>query len=107
MTLLLACNRRKVCDNSSMIIPQFTIRSLLLWTVVAAVLAWIVSQGLAGAMWAQSLAWTAAFAGLLLCFHALLFAMIRRFSYLQGKHGPRVVTPFATPQASDHPSTAE
>lgn len=56
-----------------MLIPQFSIRTLFALTALAAVVAWVLSQAVYGALWAQCAAWTIVFAACLLAVHGIFF----------------------------------
>ena len=56
-----------------MLLPQFTIRTLLAITAVAALIAWIIQQSAAGAAWAQAASVMVAFAVILFARYALFF----------------------------------
>lgn len=58
-----------------MLIPQFSIRTLLALTVLAALVAWVLSQAAAGETWAQCTGYTLVFVvGLFLVYGALFLA---------------------------------
>jgi hypothetical protein len=92
-----------------MLIPKFTIRTILIITAAVAVLAWVISQGTAGAKWAQSLAWVAAFVVLLFGVYACCFTLMLLVSKLLQARGiqSQTTVPFATPHASELQPPAE
>lgn len=87
-----------------MLIPQFSIRTLLALTAVAAMIAWVLHQATAGALWAKSTAASVAFVAVLFAMYAALFVA----SWVAGRlfgiivpEGEPVVSPFATSQSGE------
>jgi hypothetical protein len=56
-----------------MLIPQFSLRTLLALTVLAALVAWVLSQAAAGATWAQCTGYTLVFVVVLFLAYGGLF----------------------------------
>lgn len=100
-----------------MLLPRFTIRSLLGLTVLAALVAWVLQQSVQGALWAQCAAWTLVFVGLLFAAYATLFLAAWCTGQILGivfpthmpvdspfasatPPGPVGASPFAEPQAA-------
>src|SRR5690242_3839825 len=95
-----ACKPRSLCDNPIMLFPQFSIRSLLLLTALAAVISLVLQQAVAGAVWAQCAGWTLVFIGLLFAAYALLFLLAYGLGQVTGAMRPHytpVASPFAAP----------
>lgn len=82
-----------------MLIPQFSIRSLLTLTAVAAVISLILQQAVAGALWAQCAGWTFVFIGNLFGAYAGLFLLAWGLGQMTGAIRPTYV-PVASPFAS-------
>lgn len=85
-----------------MLLPQFTIRSLLALTAVCAVVSLILQQAVAGALWAQCAGWTFVFVGILFAAHAALFLLTWGVGQMTGVMRPTytpVASPFALPNA--------
>ena len=83
-----------------MLLPQFTIRSLLALTAVAAVVSLVLQQAVAGALWAQCTAWTFVFIGALFAAYAGLFLLVWLAGQMLGVMRPTyapVASPFAIP----------
>ena len=96
---LRGCKRRLFCDNPIMLIPQFSIRALLLLTAVAAVISLVLQQAVAGALWAQCAGWTFVFIGVLFAAYAGLFLLAWGLGQITGTMRPtytRVASPFAS-----------
>jgi hypothetical protein len=93
------CKRRFFCDNPIMLIPQFSIRTLLILTAVAAVISLVLQQAVAGALWAQCAGWTFVFIGILFAAYAGLFLLAWGLGQMTGtmRH---TYTPVASPFAS-------
>jgi hypothetical protein len=64
-----------------MLLPQFSIRTLLGLTAVAGLVSLILQQAVAGALWAQCAGWTLLFLAALFACYAGLFLV----AYLTGK----------------------
>lgn len=82
-----------------MLIPQFSIRTLLLLTAVAAVVSLVLQQAVAGALWAQCAGWTLVFIGILFGSYAGLFLLAWGLGQMTGTMRPNYV-PVASPFAS-------
>jgi hypothetical protein len=82
-----------------MLIPQFSIRSLMALTAVAAVISLVLQQAAAGALWAQCAGWTLVFIGILFGAYAGLFLLAWGLGQMTGAIRPTyvpVASPFAT-----------
>jgi len=82
-----------------MLIPQFSIRSLMALTAVAAVISLVLQQAWAGALWAQCAGWTLVFIGILFAAYAGLFLLAWGLGQMTGAIRPTYV-PVASPFAS-------
>lgn len=82
-----------------MLIPQFSIRSLLALTAVAAVISLILQQAVAGALWAQCAGWTFVFIGIVFGVYAGLFLLAWGLGQMTGAIRPKY-TPVASPFAA-------
>jgi hypothetical protein len=82
-----------------MLIPQFSIRTLLLLTAVAAVVSLVLQQAVAGSLWAQCAGWTLVFIGILFAAYAGLFLLAWGLGQMTGTMRPHYV-PVASPFAS-------
>lgn len=82
-----------------MLIPQFSIRALMLLTAVAAVVSLVLQQAVAGALWAQCAGWTLVFIGILFAAYAGLFLLAWGLGQMTGAIRPQYV-PVASPFAS-------
>jgi hypothetical protein len=78
-----------------MLLPRFTIRSLLALTALSALVAWVLQQAWAGALWAQCAGWTLVFVGVLFGTYAALFLVAWIAGQILG-----IVRPTYTPMAS-------
>ena len=81
-----------------MLLPQFSIRSLLLLTAVAGAVSLVLQQAVAGAAWAQCAGWTFVFLAALLVAYAILFLLAYGLGQISGEMRPHY-TPVATPFA--------
>jgi hypothetical protein len=95
-----------LCDNPIMLLPQFTIRSLLALTALAAVISLILQQAVAGALWAQCAGWTLVFVGVLFATYAGLFLLTWGVGQATGAMRTNYV-PVASPFAAAGPVEAE
>jgi hypothetical protein len=82
-----------------MLIPQFSIRTLLALTTVAAVISLVLQQAFVGALWAQCAGWTFVFIGILFAAYAGLFLLAWGLGQITGTIRP-TYTPVASPFAS-------
>jgi hypothetical protein len=82
-----------------MIIPQFSIRTLLALTAVAAIVSLVLQQAVAGALWAQCAGWTLVFIGVLFAAYAGLFLLAWGLGQMTGAIRPQYI-PVASPFAS-------
>jgi hypothetical protein len=82
-----------------MLIPQFSIRSLMALTAVAAVISLVLQQAATGALWAQCAGWTLVFMGILFAAYAGLFLLAWGLGQILGTMRPNYV-PVASPFAS-------
>lgn len=82
-----------------MLIPQFSIRTLLILTAVAAVISLVLQQGVSGALWAQCAGWTFVFTGILFAAYAGLFLLAWGLGQMTGTIRP-TYTPVSSPFAS-------
>jgi hypothetical protein len=82
-----------------MLIPQFSIRTLLILTAIAAVISLVLQQAVAGALWAQCAGWTFVFIGILFAAYAGLFLVAWGLGQIAGtmRHS---YTPVASPFAA-------
>jgi hypothetical protein len=90
-----------------MLIPQFSIRTLLILTAVAAVISLVLQQAVAGALWAQCAGWTFVFIGILFAAYAGLFLVAWGLGQIAGtmRHSyTPVASPFAPPATGDDAS---
>jgi hypothetical protein len=95
-----------LCDNPIMLIPQFSIRTLLALTAVAAVISLVLQQAAAGALWAQCAGWTLVFIGVLFAAYAGLFLLAWGLGQMTGAMRPQY-TPVASPFARAAPSETD
>jgi hypothetical protein len=92
-----------------MLLPRFTIRSLLALTVLAAIVAWILQQATVGALWAQCAAWTFVFMGAIFATYAGLFLGAWFIGQILGMLFPAYVpveSPFATAERLNNDGAA-
>lgn len=66
-----------------MLIPQFTIRTIIVLTIGAAIAAWVANRAFGGAPWGAAVMATFFFAAVLLGGHMLAFVISQRFAAVQ------------------------
>ena len=86
-----------------MLIPQFSLRSILAATAVCGFVSLIGAAAVRGAPWAAAVVIAIAALGLILVVHALMFFVVRVLSLLPPLRGPVVTgqSPFAQPAARE------